>query len=86
VGCEVQKAARENIIIQYNSDRLNKNQELAPAEGKFSGIMHLVASLQDFESVIELKRVSTIERAPSSQNPSETIQFPKLSGAMTFRF
>lgn len=83
-ACDVQRTAREKVNLQYNSDRQNKYKELEPAEGTFSGLMHLIASNQDFIFRLEIKRVSIIERAPQSQNPSETIEVPKLSGAMTF--
>ena len=83
-ACDVQRTAREKISLQYNSDRQNKYAELNPAEGTFSGLMHLKASDQNFLCLLTLQRVSIIERAPQSQNPSETIEVPKLSGSMTF--
>ena len=83
-ACELQKTAREKANLQYSSDKQTKYKELEPAEGTFSGSMHLIESDQDFNVLLEVKRVTMIERAPQSQNPSETIEVPKLSGAMTF--
>jgi hypothetical protein len=83
-ACEAQRTAREKVNLQYNSDKQTKFEELEPAEGLFFGPMHLIASNQSFDCQIEIKRVSIIERAPQSQNPSETIEVPKLSGSMSF--
>ncbi|MEO5968955.1 MAG: hypothetical protein ABIQ95_03435, partial [Bdellovibrionia bacterium] len=83
-ACEAQKTAREKANLQYSSDKQTKYKELEPAEGIFSGSMHLIDSDQDFSVLLEVKRIIMIERAPQSQNPSETIEVPKLSGAMTF--
>ena len=83
-ACELQKTAREKANLQYSSDKQTKYKELEPADGIYSGSMHLINSDQDFRVLIDVKRTSIIERVPQSQNPSETIEVPKLSGSMTF--
>jgi hypothetical protein len=83
-ACDLQKTAREKANLQYDSDKQTKFKELEPSEGQFIGSMHLIASDQNFDVVLNVKRVIMIERAPQSQNPSETIEVPKLSGSMSF--
>lgn len=84
LSCGPQPTARDRVNAQYDADQKAKESDLAPAEGTYKGTMLLAESHQKFDFRLEVRRIVHNERAPQSQNPSETVQIPKLSGSLSF--
>jgi hypothetical protein len=82
-GCN-QDTYRDSAAQQAVRAAQLKEHELTPVVGKYCGTMHMIASAEDYDVTINL----TIERenvhSSASQDPTDTVQIPKLVGNMRF--
>src|SRR5581483_10383853 len=83
-ACGQQNTARENLANEDEAAVQAKYQDLAPAEGKYTGHVTLGGSYQSFDAVLEIHRSMENVRNPESTDPSATVSLPRLSG--DFRF
>lgn len=83
-SCGTQNSHRESAMDQQVADSQAKYQELAPAEGAFSGQMRLSRSGESFTSTLTIQRVMDNTRTTQSTDPSVTVALAKLSGNLRF--
>jgi hypothetical protein len=83
-GCGEQATQRQDQIKQDNADTQAKYADLQPADGTYTGLVHLISTDEDFAVTLDIQRVYEPEQSQNSQDPSETVSIPKLSGQMTF--
>jgi hypothetical protein len=83
-GCGQQNSERQSVLKQDDADTQAKFDDLAPADGLYTGPLYLKSTDQVFTVNLDIKRVTEPEHSQDSQDPSDTISVPKLSGAMTF--
>jgi hypothetical protein len=83
-ACGQQNTARQTAIAQNDADTDAKYQDLAPADGTFTGNIVLSSSKQTFAMTIQLQRVYETTKSPDSQDPSDSIKIPKLGGNISF--
>jgi hypothetical protein len=84
-GCNPQDTYRDKVNQQDDANAQAKAQDLALAKGTYTGTMHLNASAQNFDTVVQVSLSPEITR--NSQNPndqSETVETPKLQGSLNF--
>lgn len=84
LSCGQQNSHRESVLDQQTSDSQAKFDELAPAEGTFSGQMHLTQSGESFATQLTIQRVMENQRTTQSTDPSVTVALAKLSGNLRF--
>lgn len=83
VSCNEHAPLREYNNAQNHALAQSKLIELAPAEGKFTGKMHILKDGGDYDCVVTIKRF--LDSAKSEQ-PTEVTEVPRLSGSLTFPF
>jgi hypothetical protein len=83
-ACGQQSTERQSVLKQDDADSNAANQDLAPADGIYNGPLHLFSVEQVFTVKLDVHRVMEPEHSQDSQDPSDTIMVPKLSGSMTF--
>lgn len=83
-GCGQQNTQRNNINAQDAADAQAKYQDLAPAEGQYTGTVLLAQTHQSFAMQLSLSRQMEPARSAQSQDPSESVSIPILEGPMSF--
>lgn len=83
-SCGQPGTLRQNEISQDQASIQAKFKELAPAEGVFTGSVTLDGSGQAFDATITIKRTMETQRDPQSDDPSDTVSLPTLTGSLRF--
>ena len=84
VGCSKQDTYNANAV-RWNSLAVSeKAKALQPAVNKYCGNMHLMKSDADFDVELQMERGDDNIHSSQSQDPTDTIQVPKLVGNMKF--
>ncbi|MGZ3696828.1 MAG: hypothetical protein ACXWPM_08865 [Bdellovibrionota bacterium] len=84
MACGPQNSLRQSVDAQNLADSTAKMEDLAPAEGTFSGLVHLKQSGQEFAMILQLRRVTDNVHPSQGQDPTSTIELPRLSGNLHF--
>lgn len=85
-GCNDHAPLRENANAQVNALAQAKLSELAPAEATYTGKMHMFRNNSDYDAVLIVKRVVDTKVGSSADQPSETVEVPKLTANLNFPF
>ncbi len=83
-GCGTAQNHRQSTRSETEADTQAEFQDLAPAEGHYEGKMTILKSREVFDVVLDIKRVYQNERLNQGQDPTQTVNIPKLSGSMQF--
>lgn len=83
-GCEDHVPVRENLNVQNAVLTQERLGELGPAEGSYSGRVRLLRSNQTYAAELTIKRVRDIVRATQPDQPTDTVEVPKLVATLTF--
>jgi hypothetical protein len=83
-GCDPQNTYNSEAAKQNTAETQAKMAELQPAEGDYCGSMYLKQADMYFVVNLTLKAVLDNAHSSSSTDPTDTVQVPKLAGAMTF--
>lgn len=76
--------------LQDAEDRQNagftkaRRQALTPAQGTYKGKLTLDSSERTYDMVVDIKITTEVTRVASSQDQTETVEVPKLTGALRF--
>jgi hypothetical protein len=84
VGCGQQNTQRDNVNASNAADAQARFQDLAPAEGNYSGTVLLSQSHQSFAMNLSINRIMEPARSSQAQDPSESVSIPVLNGNMSF--
>jgi hypothetical protein len=83
-GCGQQNTQRDNVNATNAADAQARWQDLAPAEGTFTGTVLLAQTHQSFAMTVDLSRSTKPAPSAQSQDPSESVSVPVLTGDMSF--
>jgi hypothetical protein len=83
-ACGQVNSHRENERQQNQADVTAELKDLAIAEGSYTGTITMKADGREYDAQIILTRVFENVHPGSSQDPTQTINLPKLSGNLTF--
>lgn len=83
-SCGQPATLRQDEVSQDDAATQEKYAELAPAEGIFQGSITLTGSGESFDSTVVIKRTMQTERNPQSDDPSDTVSLPTLTGCLRF--
>jgi hypothetical protein len=83
-ACGQGQTTRQALGAQDEADSSTKFQELAPAEGDFTGQLTLASSGQKFAAILRLRRQYENVHSDQSTDPTATTAVPKLGGDLRF--
>jgi hypothetical protein len=84
ISCGQSQSHRQSQRAQNEANSQSEMTDLAPAEGVFSGSMHMLVSGQNFKVKLTIKRVYENVRPSQPQDITQPINVPKLNGFMKF--
>ncbi len=84
ISCGQSQSHRQTQRDQNEVNSQSEMTDLAPAEGDFSGSMHMLVSGQSFKVKMTIKRVYENVRPSQPQDITQPINVPKLNGFMKF--
>jgi hypothetical protein len=83
-ACGTSTSHRQTQRDQNEADSNAQMSDLGPAEADYDGTMTMVQSQQSLRVKLSIKRVYENVRPRQPQDPTQTINLPKLSGFLRF--
>jgi hypothetical protein len=83
-ACGQSQNHRQSTRAQNEANTQAALKDLKPAEGHFEGTMQMTKSGHTYDVTLDLVRIFENVRQGQSSDPTQTVNVPKLQGAMRF--